>query len=106
MVSRYTQVTRAQTGADLESLVLQHALDGGIFAAGRELSLEDDAKGAISNNLALGVRNVSCLARGAVLDLFADDFCSRWISRSRASRQGACVCRRTSHPYGLREGAI
>jgi hypothetical protein len=61
-------------GAHLEALVLQHALNGRIFAAGRQLGLEDDAKGAVADNLALRVGEVLVFARLAVLDLFADDF--------------------------------
>jgi hypothetical protein len=60
--------------AYLEALVLQHALDGRILAAGRQLGLEDDAKGAVADNLALRVGKVLVLASLAVLDLFADDF--------------------------------
>jgi hypothetical protein len=41
--------------AYLEPLVLQHALDGGILATGRQLGLEDDAERAIADDLALGV---------------------------------------------------
>jgi hypothetical protein len=54
---------------------LQHPLDGCIFTAWRELGLENDAKGAIANNLALCVRKVLVLAGLAVLDFLADDFC-------------------------------
>jgi hypothetical protein len=60
--------------AHLEALVLQHALNGRIFAAGRQLGLEDDTKGAVADNLALRVGEVLVFARLAVLDLFADDF--------------------------------
>lgn len=57
--------------AHLESLVLQDSLDGSIFTAWRQLGLEDDAKGAIANNLALSVGQISVLASHAVLYLFA-----------------------------------
>lgn len=69
-----TQPSHAQS--DLEALILQHTLDGGIFTAGRQLRLEDDAEGAVSDNLALRVGEVLVVAGDAVLDLFADNFCA------------------------------
>jgi hypothetical protein len=59
---------------NLEALVLQHPLDGGIFSARGELGLEYHAEGAVAHNLALCVRQVLVFACLAVLDLFADDF--------------------------------
>ena len=58
----------------LEALVLEHPLDGSIFAAGRQFCLEDYAKRAIANNLALSVLYLASLASGPVLDLFSYDF--------------------------------
>ena len=57
----------------LESFVLQYTLDSSILAIGGDLGLEDDAEGAISNNLALGVLHLSSLAGDTILNLFADD---------------------------------
>lgn len=68
---------RSPAQAHLESLVLQHPLDGGILSAWRELGLEDDAKGAVADNLALRVGEVLVLAGLTVLDLLANDFC-KW----------------------------
>jgi hypothetical protein len=67
--------------AYLESLVLQHPLDGRIFTIGRDLGLKDDAKGAIAYNLALGILHLARLAGDAILDLLADDFCRQagWL---------------------------
>lgn len=67
----------------LEALVLQHALDGGILPRRRELGLEDDAEGAIADNLALGVLHLLGLAGQAVLDLLTDDFCTEGQHRTR-----------------------
>jgi hypothetical protein len=60
---------------NLEALVLQHPLDGGIFSAGGQFGLEDHAERAVAHNLALCVCQVLVLARLAVLNLFADNFC-------------------------------
>jgi hypothetical protein len=57
----------------LEPLVLEYALDGGIFTRGRELRLEDDSKGPIPNNLALCVLQVPRLACDAILHLLPND---------------------------------
>ena len=62
--------------SDLETLVLKHALDGSIFAAGRQLSLEDDTEGAIADDLALGVLHLFCLSGQAILNLFANYLCT------------------------------
>ena len=59
----------------LEALVLQHALDGGIFSARRHLGLKHDAKGAIPDNLTLCILHLLGLASHAILDLFADYLC-------------------------------
>ena len=61
---------------DLETLVLKHTLDGGIFAAGRQLGLENDTEGTVADNLALGVLHLFCLSSQAILDLFADYLCT------------------------------
>jgi hypothetical protein len=71
--------SHAQT--DLEALVLQHPLDGGVFSARGQLGLENDTEGAIAHNLALCVRQVLVLSGLAVLDLFTDDFCAAVSSR-------------------------
>jgi hypothetical protein len=47
---------------NLEPLVLQNSLDGSIFTTGGQLGLKDNTKGAIPNDLALGVLHVSGLA--------------------------------------------
>jgi hypothetical protein len=60
----------------LETLVLEHTLDGRIFPAWRQLCMEDNAKGSIADYLALCVGELSRLSSQAILDLFADDFCS------------------------------
>lgn len=59
----------------LEALVLKNTLDGGVFSAWRQFGLEDDAKGAIADNLALRILHLFRLASETVLDLFANDFC-------------------------------
>lgn len=57
---------------NLEPLVLQHFFDGDVLigrcpkAAFDETSLEDDAKGAIANDLAVGVGDLAGLAALAV----------------------------------------
>ena len=57
----------------LESLVLQDSLDCGIFTTWRQLGLEDNTEGAISNNLALSVGNIPGLASRTVLNFFSND---------------------------------
>lgn len=59
----------------LEALVLEHPLDGRIFAAGRQFSLEDNTERAVADDFALCVRQVFVLARLTVLHLLADDLC-------------------------------
>lgn len=59
----------------LEALVLEHALDGGIFTTGRQLRLENDTEGAVADNLALRVCEILVVASQAILDLFVDNFC-------------------------------
>jgi len=89
----------------LEALVLENALDGSVFAAGRQLRLEDDAERTVSHNLALCVREVLVVAGHAVLHLLADDFCrasawqpERW-EESEGGREGERERgrRRTAH---------
>ena len=72
-----TTTTSSRETTYLEAFVLKDTLDSSIFAAGRELGLEHDAKGAVSNDLALGVLHIASLAGQAILDLLADDFCRR-----------------------------
>lgn len=61
--------------SDLESFVLEHPLDRGIFSTGRQFCLEDDAEGPVAHYLALRVLEVSRLTGEAILDPFAYDFC-------------------------------
>jgi hypothetical protein len=81
----------------LETLVLQDSFDGSVLAAGRQLGLEDDAKRAVADDLALRIGNVSGLASDSVLDSLPYDFCSAWVSsgRGRDWRAG----RATYHPF-------
>ncbi len=58
-----------------ESLVLQNSLDGGIFAARRQLGLEDNTKRAIPDYLALGVLHVFGFARQSILHSLANNLC-------------------------------
>ena len=64
----------------LNLLVLQDPLDGGILTAGRQLSLEDNTKRAVADNLALSILDLSSLSSQSILDLLANDFCSRFVS--------------------------
>lgn len=59
---------------DLEPLVLQDLLDGNIvtgFCLRDELCLEDDTEGAVSDDFAVCIGNVHCVAR---LSFGGDDF--------------------------------
>lgn len=78
--------SRAQ--AHLEAFVLEHALDGGVLAAGRQLGLENDAEGAIAYDLALCVRQVlmSRLAGASHGDAAGCLPCSRPSGRPAPSR--------------------
>jgi hypothetical protein len=88
--------SHAQT--DLEALILQHPFDGGVFSAGGQLGLEDDAEGAVAHNLALCVGQVLVFSGLAVLDLFADDFCGAVsFCDGHAMR---CDARLTAHSEG------
>jgi hypothetical protein len=78
----------------LESLILEHSLDGSILTGGRKLGLEYHAKGAVSNYLALSVLQVSGFARDAVLGLLADDFYGHNIRLE----PGGCATTATSLP--------
>jgi hypothetical protein len=75
-VSTYVVALGSHAQTNLEALVLEHSLDRSIFSARGELGLEDYTKGAVSDDLALRISKVLVLARLAVLDLFADDFCA------------------------------
>lgn len=89
----------------LESLVLEHPLDGGILARGMQLRLKDDTERPISDDLALRVLHLSGLARHAVLHLFANDLCQKASSAgSRCEGGGVRRGERTSHPQA-REGS-
>jgi hypothetical protein len=84
----------------LEALVLQDTLDGGIFTTRRQLRLEDYAKRAVADNLALRVCEVFVVASQAVLNLFADNF---WAGVSmisiRRRREGKGREGGTHHPF-------
>jgi hypothetical protein len=71
---------------DLEALVLENTLDGGIFAAGRQLGLENDTEGTVADNLALGVLHLFRLSGQTILDLFANYLCTA-LARAK-SRDG------------------
>ena len=62
---------------NLEPLVLQHLLDRDL-GSGRLLvekfGLEDDTKGAIANDFAVGVSEITGIARLAILRYDLDDF--------------------------------
>jgi len=60
---------------NLEALVLQHSLDGGILSARGQLCLEDDTERAIANDFALGILHLFRLPRQSILDLFANYLC-------------------------------
>lgn len=81
-------IVSAHAQTDLEAFVLQNALDGSILSTGGELGLENDTEGAVSYDLALCVRQVFVLARLAVLDLLADDFCARVRQWRRREERG------------------
>lgn len=73
---------------DLEALVLEHTLDGSIFTTGRELGLEDDTKGTVADDFALGVLHLFCLSGQAILDLFANYLCT---ASARAKRRNGSM---------------
>lgn len=58
--------------SDLETFVLEDSLDCGVLTTRREFGLENNAKGAIANYLALRVLHLSSLACQSILDLFAN----------------------------------
>jgi hypothetical protein len=60
--------------ANLEPFVLQYSLDRSVLATRRQFCLEDHAKGAISDNLALSVLHLALLPSNSILDLLADNF--------------------------------
>lgn len=60
----------------LESLVLENTLDGSILSRWRQLGLENNAKGAVSDNLALSILQVPSLTGHSILDLLADHLCN------------------------------
>ncbi len=76
-----------QRETNLKPLVLKHALDGGILVGGCEFRLENDTKGAIANNFALGVLQVSRFASHAVLDFLTNDFCGKSEAKGQQSLQ-------------------
>lgn len=59
--------------ADLEALVLKNTLDSCILSVRSQLGLENNSKGAISHNLALGILHFFGLASHAVLYFLTDD---------------------------------
>lgn len=62
---------------NLEALVLENPLDGGIFATRGHLCLEHNTEGAVSDYLALSVLHLLGLPRESILDFFSYDFCWR-----------------------------
>ena len=84
--------------AYLEPLILEHAFDCRILVGWRQLSLEDNAKRSVANDLALGILQVSGLAGDAVLDLFADDFYTQIISIASSSLDQLFGSFLTPHP--------
>jgi hypothetical protein len=60
----------------LEPLVLEDSLDGSILSRWRQLGLENNAEGAISDNLALRVLQVPSFSSHSILDLLADHLCN------------------------------
>ena len=74
---RHRQEDPEHEAADLEPLVLQDLLDGNVLlvlGGGEELGLEDDTKGAVANDLAVGVGKLPCLAGLAIRGNYTDDF--------------------------------
>lgn len=63
-------------GPYLEALVLQHSLDGRIFAGGGQFGLKDDAKRAVAYYLALRILHLFGVPRQAILHLLANDLCN------------------------------
>lgn len=57
----------------LESLVLEDSLDGGIFPRGRELGLKHYAERAITDNLAVGILQLSGLSSNTILHFLPHD---------------------------------
>lgn len=66
---------RNQTMAYLETLILEHALDGRILARGGKLGLEYDTERTVANNLALGILEISGFASQSILDALTDHLC-------------------------------
>lgn len=83
--SRASAMIGRGAATHLEPLVLQDTLDGSIFSRGRKLGLKDNTKGAIADNLALGVLQVPRLPCDAVLHLLTNDLCDVNV-RERAYR--------------------
>lgn len=70
-------LNQIQISPYLEPLVLEHALDGSILAARRELRLEYNTEGSIPNNLAVGVLDFPGFTGQSILYLLADNLCSQ-----------------------------
>lgn len=62
---------------DLETLVLEHALNSSVLPAWRELGLENNAKGSVSYDLALSVLHLPSFTGNAILDFLANHLCKR-----------------------------
>jgi hypothetical protein len=60
----------------LEPLILKNTLDGSVLSRWRKLGLENDTEGTISDNFALGILQISGLARHSILNLFTDHLCN------------------------------
>ena len=81
---------RAKSGAAhaLEALVLQDALDGGVFLrSARSLVWKTTPKEPLPTIFALGVGEISGLSGDAILHLFPDDLWSR-VSRGGGGGKG------------------
>lgn len=88
-----TRILLLLPGPHLEAFVLKNAFDGSIFASGRQLGLEDNAKGAIAHDLALGVLHITSLASNTILDLLTDHLCrpvSQSVSQSLEPAASSC----------------
>ena len=72
----------------LEPLILEHSLDCRIFSRRRQLCLEYNAKGTISDDFALRVLHLFRLTRQSILHFLANDFC---LSRSVSIEEGSAV---------------
>lgn len=59
----------------LEPFILKNPFDGGVFTTRRQLGLEDDTKGPISNDFTLSILHLSCFSGQSILDFFTYNLC-------------------------------